>query len=71
MKRFNVGDLVRITRGPYASFVGVVEKVSDTKLALVVIVEIFGRRVPVAIGSRSVEKASPEDAEDRLPMNLN
>jgi transcriptional antiterminator NusG len=70
MKAFNVGDSVRITRGRYASFVGIVEKVSTTKLALVVTVEIFGRRFPIAVGSRSVEKVSPADKNTRT-MNLN
>jgi transcriptional antiterminator NusG len=71
MQVFNIGDTVQITRGPFTSFTGVVEKVSVTKLSLVVVVEIFGRRVQVPIGSRSVERAAPEDARNRRAMNLN
>jgi transcriptional antiterminator NusG len=71
MRVFNIGDRVQITRGPFASFTGVVEKVSVTKLSLIVAVEIFGRRVPVPIGSRSVERAAPENARSRRMMNPN
>ena len=71
MKTFNIGDTVRIARGPFTSFVGMVEKVSVTKLSLVVAVEIFGRRVPVPVGSRSVERVAPENLRTRRMMNLN
>jgi transcription antitermination factor NusG len=71
MQTFNVGYTVRIRRGPYASFVGVVEKVSLTKLAVVVRVNIFGHRIPVAVASRAVEKVLPEEPGKRIPLNLN
>jgi transcription antitermination factor NusG len=71
MRSFKIGDSVRITRGPFTSFVGVVEKVSTTGLALVVTVDVFGRRVPVAVSSRSVKKAPADDVQKRPEMNLN
>jgi transcription antitermination factor NusG len=71
MQEFKLGEKVRITRGPYASFVGTVERVSVTKLALVVVVEVFGRRVPLVVSSRAVEKLPPEDHPTQPSMNLN
>lgn len=52
---FNEGDSVKVMEGPFASFVGTVEQVSD-KGKLKVNVSIFGRPTPVELDFSQVEK---------------
>lgn len=59
MQQFKVGDNVRVKRGPFTGFPGIVEKVSLTRSALVVRVDIFGRSVPVVVQSHAAEKIQP------------
>ncbi|MCY4643765.1 MAG: transcription termination/antitermination protein NusG [Bacteriovoracales bacterium] len=54
---FSEGDSVRVMEGPFASFVGTVEAVSE-KGKLRVNVSIFGRPTPVELDFSQVEKAS-------------
>lgn len=53
---YSVGDVVKITDGPFASFSGNIEEVNDEKNKLRVNVQIFGRATPVEVDLLQVEK---------------
>ncbi len=53
---FTVGDKVKISDGPFASFTGTVKDVKADKEMLSVEVEIFGRPTPVELSFLQVEK---------------
>ena len=55
---FERGETVRITQGPFTSFMGTVEEVNPDKNMLKVNVTIFGRATPVELGFLEVEKVS-------------
>ena len=52
---YNVGDNVRITDGPLASFTGVVEEIDAEKNKVSVVVSMFGRETPVELELDQVE----------------
>ena len=53
---FEVGDEVRVTEGPFATFSGLVETVNHEKGKLRVLVSIFGRSTPVELDFMQVAK---------------
>ncbi len=54
--KFEKGETVKITEGPFANFVGVVDDVNEEKSTLKVSVTIFGRQTPVELDFLQVEK---------------
>lgn len=54
-KAFAEGAEVDIVSGPFAGFVGVIEKVDEAAERLTVMVSIFGRMTPVELGYNQVK----------------
>ncbi|MFL0671355.1 MAG: transcription termination/antitermination protein NusG [Erythrobacter sp.] len=52
---YEIGDLVKVNAGPFASFTGVVEELDFDKSKVKVSVSIFGRATPVELGFDEVE----------------
>jgi len=52
---FRLGDMVRITSGPFVSFTGKIEGINQSKALLKVKVEIYGRDKPIRLGFADVE----------------
>ena len=55
---YNVGDTVKISDGPLASFTGTVEEIDPEKNKVRVVVSMFGRETPVELELDQVEVLS-------------
>ena len=53
---FVVGEIVKVTDGPFSSFQGTIETVDDERKKLTVSVKIFGRKTPMELSFTQVEK---------------
>ena len=53
---FFVGEVVKVTDGPFSSFQGTIESVDNEHRKLTVSVKIFGRKTPMELSFTQVEK---------------
>ncbi len=54
---FKTGQKVRISEGPFADFIGVVDTIDEERTKVRVLVSFFGRETPVELDFLQVEKA--------------
>lgn len=54
--RFSVGEAVKITEGPFADFLGTIDKIDDERGKVRVLVSIFGRETPLELDFFQVAK---------------
>ena len=52
---YKIGDLVKVTDGPFMDFSGLIQEINHDKQKLKVLVSIFGRQTPVELDYLQVE----------------
>jgi transcriptional antiterminator NusG len=52
---FNVGSEAEIVEGPFAGFMGIIDRIDEENERLTVMVSIFGRMTPVELGFNQVK----------------
>ncbi|MCY3540031.1 MAG: transcription termination/antitermination protein NusG [bacterium] len=53
---WDIGETVRVTKGAFADFNGVVENINIDQQKVTVLVEIFGRDTPMVLGFEDIQK---------------
>lgn len=53
---FSEGTEIHIANGPFAGFVGIIDKIDEEKEKLTIMVSIFGRLTPVEIGFDQIKR---------------
>ncbi|HOJ76612.1 MAG TPA: transcription termination/antitermination protein NusG [Bacillota bacterium] len=53
---FEVGETIKVIRGPFENFSGIIEDISPEKGKIKVMVSMFGRETPVELDYHQVEK---------------
>jgi transcriptional antiterminator NusG len=53
---FRVGDVVKITTGPFETFEGEIDSIDEATGKISVLIEIFGRPTPVELEYHEVER---------------
>jgi transcription termination/antitermination protein NusG len=53
---FSIGSEIEINEGPFAGFMGIIDKIDDEGEKLTVMVSIFGRMTPVELGFDQVKR---------------
>jgi transcriptional antiterminator NusG len=53
---FELGEPVKVIRGPFENFSGVIDEISPEKGKIRVVVLMFGRETPVELDYHQVEK---------------
>lgn len=53
---FTVGNEVEIKEGPFAGFMGIIDKIDDENERLTVMVSIFGRMTPVELSFNQIKR---------------
>jgi transcriptional antiterminator NusG len=56
--RFDIGEMVNVTDGPFEGFSGTVEEIDDISNRIKVTVSIFGRPTPVELEFTQVSKTA-------------
>ncbi len=60
---YEIGEVVRIKSGPFASFTGKVEEINEEKTTLKVSITIFGRSTPYELNFLDIEKVTFAEEE--------
>ncbi len=53
---FEIGDGIRVSKGPFADSTGVIKEINVAKKSVVVMLSIFGRETPVELDYTQLEK---------------
>ena len=53
---FEVGETIKVIRGPFENFSGIIEDINTEKGKIKVMVSMFGRETPVELDYHQVEK---------------